>query len=201
MARLRGGPSGNVVVISDSAAGATMARADALQRPGAEQPRLGGGEPAEQRGRREQDDAGDEDPAPAQDVAGPAAEQQQAAEGQRVGVDDPLQARAGEAQCVLDVGECDVDDGRVEHHHELRGGDDDEGQAEMALACASRCSWAPSPGRGLCGGHVISLREGRTELTRRRFAPGVEVWVWVETFSGRRFSGRPGLPQKSVLRR
>jgi hypothetical protein len=60
---------------------------------------------------------------------------------------------------LLDVGECDVDDGRVEHHHELRGGDHDEGQAEIALASASRCSWASSPDRGLCGGHVISLRE------------------------------------------
>jgi hypothetical protein len=37
--------------------------ADALQGAGGEQPRLVGGEPAEQRGRREDQDAGDEDPA------------------------------------------------------------------------------------------------------------------------------------------
>ena len=86
---------------------------------------------------REQDDAGDEDPASAEDVTGAAAEQQQAAEGERVGVDDPLQAGAGEAERVLDVRERDVDDGRVEHHHELGGGDDHQRQAEAALASAA----------------------------------------------------------------
>src|SRR5579871_2382482 len=90
------------------------------------------------------------------------------------------------------MGERDVDDGRVEHHHELRGCDHDEGQAETALASASRCSWAPSPGRGLCGGHVISLREGRTELTRRRLSPGVEVLDWVETSAAAGLAGGRG---------
>ena len=74
-----------------------------LHRPGGQQPGLGGGEAAEQRGQRKHDDAGDEDPAPPEDVAGPAAEQQQPAEGQRVGVDHPLQPGAREAERVLDV--------------------------------------------------------------------------------------------------
>jgi hypothetical protein len=111
--------------------------ADALQDAGPEQPLLTGGEAAEQRGQREQQDAGDEDPAAPQQVAGPAAEQQQAAEGQRVGVDDPLQVAAGEVERVLDVRQCDVDDGRVEHDHELCRRDDGEGQAQPArrVAC------------------------------------------------------------------
>src|ERR1700727_2517448 len=92
MARLRGGPSGKVVVTRARAVGAMIAPPTPCTARAA-QPRLRGGEPAEQRGDREQDDAGDEDPPPAEDVPGPAAEQQQAAEGQRVGVDDPLQAR------------------------------------------------------------------------------------------------------------
>ena len=44
------------------------------------------------------------------------------------------QAAAGEAERVLDVRQRDVHDGGVEHHHELRGGDDDKGQAETALS-------------------------------------------------------------------
>ncbi|HEY6794252.1 MAG TPA: hypothetical protein VI248_06180 [Kineosporiaceae bacterium] len=47
------------------------------------------GEPAGQRGRREQGDAVPEDPAPAEDVAGPAAEQEEPAEGEGVPVDHP----------------------------------------------------------------------------------------------------------------
>ena len=92
IARLRGGPSGKVVVISASAVGRDDRAAGALHRPGGQQPGLGGGEPAEQRGGGEQQQPGDEHPAPAEDVPGPAAEQQQPAEGQRVGVDHPLQA-------------------------------------------------------------------------------------------------------------
>ena len=132
--------------------------ADALHRAGREQPGLRGGEPAEQRGQREQDDAGDEDPAPAEDVAGPAAEQQQAAEGQGVGVDHPFQAGAGEAERALDVGQRDVHDRRVQHHHQLRGGDDDQGEAEMTPdGPASAPPAGGAPGRGLCGAHGVSL--------------------------------------------
>src|ERR1700742_4369423 len=47
------------------------------------------------------------------------AEQQQAAERQRVPVHHPGQARGGEVQPGLDVRQCDVHDGRVENDHEL----------------------------------------------------------------------------------
>jgi hypothetical protein len=59
-------------------------------------------------------------------VTGAAAEQEQAAEGDRVGVHHPLQAAAGKAKCLLDVREGNVHDGRVEHDHELGGGDDQQ---------------------------------------------------------------------------
>ena len=49
----------------------------------------------------------------------PPAEQQQAAEGQRVGGDDPLPLVVGEVQRVLGGGQRDVHDGRVEHDHQL----------------------------------------------------------------------------------
>ena len=136
--------------------------ADALQDARAEQPGLVGGEPAEQRGEREQHDAGDEDPAAPQQVAGPPAEQQQPAEGQRVGVDDPLQVGAGEVERVLDVRQRDVDDGRVEHDHELRRRDDGERQAQPPRRGAGRRGGAGRrrgtdlpgrlPGVWCCGG-------------------------------------------------
>jgi hypothetical protein len=53
--------------------------AHALQRPGGQQHARGRREASGQRGEGEQGDAGDEHSPPAEDVAGPAPEQQQAA--------------------------------------------------------------------------------------------------------------------------
>ena len=69
-------------------------------------------------------------PAAPQQVTGSSAEQQQTAEHQRVNVDDPGQVAVREAEPVLDMREGDVDDGPVEHDHELRRGDDGERQAQ-----------------------------------------------------------------------
>ena len=131
MARLRGGPSGNVVVTRDSAVGATMAPPTPwIARAASSHPGVVAKPP--------NSEATENKMMPAMKTAagrgcpGPAAEQQQAAEGQRVGVDDPLQAGAREAERPLNVGQRDVDDRGVEHHHELRGGDDDKGQAETS---------------------------------------------------------------------
>ncbi len=88
---------------------------------GADQQRLAVGERAAQRGerrrgrrRRGRRCAG------AEQVAGAAAEHQEAGEGEGVGVDDPLQAGLGEAERVVDRGQRDVDDRDVEDHHQLR---------------------------------------------------------------------------------
>ena len=65
--------------------------AEALE-PAREDQELGRGrEPVQERGDGEDDDAGEEEPLPAEQVAGAAAEEQEAAEDQRVRVDDPLQ--------------------------------------------------------------------------------------------------------------
>ena len=102
-----------------------------------QQPRLGGGEAAEQRTDREHRDAGDEHPSPAVHVAEAATEQQQAAEGQRVGGHDPGQTGAAKAEIGLDLRQGDVHDRCVEHDHQLSGGDDDQGQTKVAR-CARR---------------------------------------------------------------
>ncbi|MEU0431559.1 hypothetical protein [Streptomyces sp. NPDC006290] len=48
------------------------------------------------------------------------------------------QAAAGEAERLLDVREGDVHDGRVEHDHELGGGDDQQSRAEAVVPAAGR---------------------------------------------------------------
>ena len=72
--------------------------AHALNGAGGDQRRLGLGEPADQRREREQDEPADEDPAAAEEVGKPAAEEQEAAEGQDVGVDDPGEVVLGEVE-------------------------------------------------------------------------------------------------------
>ncbi len=89
-ALLRSRRSVKVVVSSDSAAGASSApNAPCTARAATSIPkRLRGA--ADRGGDREADQAGDERPLAAEQVADPAAEQQQAAERERVGGDDPL---------------------------------------------------------------------------------------------------------------
>ena len=85
------------------------------------------GEAAGQRGQREQDEAGHEHAPPAQQVGHAPAEQQEAAEGEHVGVHDPGEVALREVERLADRGQRDVHDRRVEHHHELRRGEQAEG--------------------------------------------------------------------------
>jgi hypothetical protein len=75
---------------------------------------------------------------PAKNVTGAAAEQEQPSEGDRVGVHHPLQAGSGKAQRPLHMRQRHIDDGGVEHDHELGGGDDQQSQAEAAVTAAGR---------------------------------------------------------------
>ena len=85
----------------------------------------------------------DEEDAPLADqVADPPGEQQQAAEGDQVGVDDPGEVALGEAEAVLDRGQGDVHDRRVEDDHQHPPAEDVEGQPAAAVC-------------HLCGGHRI----------------------------------------------
>ena len=66
-------------------------------------------------------------------------EQQQAAEGDQVGVDDPGEVALGEAEAVLDRGQGDVDDRRVEDDHQHPRAEDVEGEPAAAV---SRSPWS-----------------------------------------------------------
>ena len=98
----------------------SLQRAEADQHPGARR------EPVEQRGAREDDEAEQEEPLAPEQVPDAAAEKQEAAEDERVGVHDPLEVRLGEVEVFLDRGQRDVHDRRVEHDHELGEADEHE---------------------------------------------------------------------------
>ena len=61
----------------------------------------------------------DEHQAAAEQVGHPAAQEQEAAVGEDVAVDHPLQALLAEAEIVLDRRQGDIQDRGVEHVHEL----------------------------------------------------------------------------------
>ena len=126
----------------------------ALQGAGADQDREAGGEAAERGGAGEPDQADDEDALAAEEVADPAAEQQQAAEGERVGGDDPLAGRVGEAERFLGGRQGDVDDRRVEDDHQLGEAEDREDQPAALVVgiVVGDSSIGPRGGFGADGG-------------------------------------------------
>ena len=65
--------------------------------------------------------SGNESPFAPEQITELAAQQQQAAERQRVGGDDPLPVSCGEMKGLLRGGQRNVDDRCVQHHHQLRG--------------------------------------------------------------------------------
>ena len=83
-------------------------------------------EPAGERGDREEADPDQEQPAVAVEVAEPPAEEQEAAEGEQVGVHDPRERGLGEAEVVLDRRQRDVHDRHVEDDHQARQAEDVE---------------------------------------------------------------------------
>jgi len=101
-------------------------RAEALDSACDDQPGLALCEAADQRRDRKDDDAEEEHALAPDQVARAATEQEESAEEQRVGVDDPLQVRIGHVEVVLDRRQSDVHDRRVEDDHELREADEDE---------------------------------------------------------------------------
>ena len=95
-------------------------------------------EPVQERGDREDHDADEEDPLAADEVAGAPAEQQEAAEDERVRVDDPLQVGVRHVEVVLDRRQRDVHDRRVQDDHELRHADEDEHEPRIHVPLSSR---------------------------------------------------------------
>jgi hypothetical protein len=101
----------------------------------ADQRRLGPGETRQEGGDGEDHDADEEDPPSPEQVRSPAAEQQEAAEDERVGADHPLEILLREPEVDLDRGQRDVHDRDVQHDHELDGRD--EGQRQPLASFGS----------------------------------------------------------------
>ena len=126
-ARLRSGPSGNVVVMIDRPAGAVKAALSPLMKRLAMSRGAGVDESAEERGEGEDSQGHQEDLAPAQQVGGAAAEQQQAAVAEDVAADDPLQGRGGQAEVGADGRQGHADHGHVQGVEEHRGAEHEQG--------------------------------------------------------------------------
>src|SRR5215469_15068587 len=84
--------------------------------------------------------AGEEGTAAAEQVRQPATEGQQAAEGDDVGRNHPGQGGQGSVQPGGDVRDGDVHDRRIEHDHELCGGQQGQGQPPTVYAGALVCA-------------------------------------------------------------
>ena len=130
-ARPRSRGSRKVLTSVPRAAGAENGAEGALKSPGGHQHAERRSGAAERRGEREPGQTGDEDPLAAEHVAQPAADQQQAAERQRVGGYHPLPVAVREAQGVLSRRQGDVHHGGIQHHHELGDRHDDQDQPAM----------------------------------------------------------------------
>ena len=109
-------------------------RPDPLQRARADQHPGGAREAVDQRRDGEDRHADEEQPPAPEQVRQPAAEQQEAAEGERVGVDHPLEVRAGQFQSGLNRRQRDVDDRGIEHDHQLREADDADAEPRIVRA-------------------------------------------------------------------
>ncbi len=83
-------------------------------------------EPAEGRGDREDAQRDEQGPAPAEEIGGPPAEQQQSAVTEHVAGHDPLQLRGREVQVGVDRGKGDADHRDVEPVEEQHAAQDDE---------------------------------------------------------------------------
>ena len=101
-------------------------REEALQSAGREQHGRVHRDAGEGAREGEAGEADDEHPLAPGVVGDATAQEQQAAEGERVGRDDPLPVGVADAEVLLDRRQCDVHDRAVQHHHELRDGDDEE---------------------------------------------------------------------------
>ena len=129
--------------------GRSQCSANPLQRACSQEPAAPWGHTAEEGRGGEERDAGDEHATATEQVTCAGAEEQEAAEGQRVRGDDPREVRRREVECAGDVGQRDVHDGGVEHDHQLDGKDDREHQAPAGLAPGGPAGRGDESGGGL----------------------------------------------------
>jgi hypothetical protein len=107
--------------------------ANALDGAGRDQQPLSRRHAARDRRRGEDRDAGQEQLPLAEQVAQPAAEQQEAAEGEQVGVHDPGERGLGEPEVVADRGQGDVHDRHVDDDHQVAQAEHVEGEPAGAF--------------------------------------------------------------------
>ena len=132
------------------------------------------GQAAHGGGDGEGDHAAEEDPLVAEQVAEPAGQQQEAAEGEQVGVDDPGQRGLREAEVGADRGQGDVHDALVEHDHQVAQAEHVEGQPAAASTPPARrpepagraSGWSSGFSSVLEGLHPFHERGGHIRQTR-----------------------------------
>ena len=117
--------------------------ADPLHGAGGNEHALARGEPARDRREREQRHPAEEHSPVAEQVAEPAAEEQEAAEREEVRVHDPRERRLGKAQVLADRRQRHVHDRRVEHDHQVAQAEDEQCEpAGAGVECAHRSPFA-----------------------------------------------------------
>ena len=118
-AMLRSRPSENVVVRIDSAAGEMTAAPSPWSERAAISDAFRPREAGQQRREREHDDADEEQPPPSEQIGRAPAQEQEAAEEERVGADHPLEVLLREPEVDFDRGQRHVHDRDVQDDHEL----------------------------------------------------------------------------------
>jgi hypothetical protein len=115
-------------------------RAETLHRPRGDQHVGAARQSGPERGEREDDQAGQEHPAPTEDVRDPAAHQQQAAEHEQVAAHDPFKAADRQVQAALDRRERDIHNIAIQVAHEGRKAD----RRQRPPPCPRRHGCVPS---------------------------------------------------------
>ena len=101
-------------------------RAEALRRPGGDQQPERGRDAAQDRGHREQDDSGQQQPPAADDVAEPSDADDQGGDGEEIGEDDPLDLLEGGGERLRQRRQADIGDAgaeRGQQHGERKAGE------------------------------------------------------------------------------
>src|SRR5262249_964431 len=97
-----------------------------------------------ERGEREDHQAEHEHAAAPEEISRPPAEQEQAGEGEGVGADHPLEPLRRESELVLDRGQRDRDDRRVEDDHEECAAEKCQRPPPTWVGCASGYIFVPA---------------------------------------------------------
>ena len=138
IALARSAVSVNRLIISESETAETTAPPRPCTARAATRSALRAREPAGDRRDREERDPDQEHPPVAEEVTEPSAEQEEAAEGEQVGVHDPGERGLGEAEVGPDRRQGDVHDRRVEHDHQRAGAEDEEREPPLAAVQLAR---------------------------------------------------------------